>query len=77
MTDKTSRRVNQVYLEHLQGPEHFDSSNHSDIGVVKVIEGAESEGTEDPDKALCQIGDEGAPVEDGRSDVVDENGFKT
>ena len=46
------------------------------IGVVKVVECAEGEGGEGPDRADSQLGDQGAAEATGRLDVVHGQGFK-
>ena len=47
----------------LEPPQHLDGVDQADVGVVEIVEGAESEGREEPNASLCNSGDERLAVE--------------
>jgi len=56
-------------------PEHLDSVDDTDIGVVKVEEPSECDGRQRPDEGDAYVRDDGAAPKQLGSDVVHHNGL--
>merc|ERR1712226_28549 len=59
----------------LHAPEGLDGGDDTNVRVVKVVEAAKGEGGECPDQSLANVGDDLVATEEGRPNVVDDDGL--
>ena len=59
----------------LEGPQELDGVDQADVGVVEVVEAAESHAGEKPDQKLSRPRNEGPAAEQAWPDVVDDDGL--